>query len=339
MAFDEKARTPTYKMISGVPGRSRALETAERLGLPESVLTLARKYLSREHKEFEQMLSKLETDVQDAAKARKEAVQIREDAERLKNEWTKRTETSVSEMLEKTRQKLRRVLEQAQDEVRSSVRKLDELKNRRDVDHERSKITDAFGVATSRMESALREEAPEIAEALSQAQARKEAEQALPEKPKLDVGTLVRIPKWKNTGKILEIKGNKVKVEMGKIQMSLSIDDVDILTASEAAVVRATQPRSAPKKGYTSDDVSSPGNQIDLRGKRFEDAMSELERYLDQAFRSNSMMEATIVHGLGTGALREGTRKLIAKLPYIKAYRDSGLGQGGAGATLVEFDR
>jgi DNA mismatch repair protein MutS2 len=114
---------------------------------------------------------------------------------------------------------------------------------------------------------------------------------------------------------------------------------VDVLTASEAAVVRATQPKPGKTRSYESASVAAPAPQIDLRGMRFDDAMSELERYLDQAFRSNAMVEVTIVHGLGTGAIREGTRKLIAKLPYIKNYRDSGLGQGGAGATLVEFDR
>jgi DNA mismatch repair protein MutS2 len=337
MEFDEHARIPTYKMVSGVPGRSRALETAERLGVPAHVLELARKYLSREHNEFEKMLAQLEHDVQEAARARREAVHIREEAEKIKKEWTQRTETSVSEMLEKTRQKLRRVLEQAQDDVRASVRKLDELKNRKEVDSERSKINETFGVATSRLESALAEEAPDLAEALAKSEKLKIAEAA--PKAKIEVGTLVRIPKWKNTGKILEIKGDKVKVEMGKIQMSLSMDDVDVLTASEAAVVRATQPKPGKTRSYESASVAAPAPQIDLRGMRFDDAMSELERYLDQAFRSNAMVEVTIVHGLGTGAIREGTRKLIAKLPYIKNYRDSGLGQGGAGATLVEFDR
>jgi DNA mismatch repair protein MutS2 len=345
MEFDETARTPTYKMVTGIPGRSRALETAERLGIPQNVLELARKYLSKEHQQFEQMLSGLENDAREAARARKEAIAIREEAEKLKKEWTERTETSVSEMLERTRQKLRRVLEQAQDEVRSSVKKLDELKNRRDVDHERGKMNEVFGVASSRLESALQEEAPEVAAALERNQIARNKEKAenpfgqAPAKPKLEVGTLVRIPKWKSTGKILEIKGSKVKVAMGTIQMSLALEDVDVLTASEAAVVIASQPRSNPRaKSYEMSSVAAPPPQIDLRGMRLDDAMSELERYLDQAFRGGGM-EVTIVHGLGTGAIREGARKLIAKLPYIKTFRDSGLGQGGAGATLVEFDR
>jgi DNA mismatch repair protein MutS2 len=79
--------------------------------------------------------------------------------------------------------------------------------------------------------------------------------------------------------------------------------------------------------------------EVEVRGTRFEDAMGELERYLDLAFRSGTLLEATIVHGLGTGALREGTRKLLGRLPYVKSFRDGGIGHGGSGATIVEFDR
>jgi len=338
MAFDETARTPTYRMITGVPGRSRALETAERLGMPEEVLELARKYISREHKEFEQMLSRLESDVQDAAKARKEAVHIREDAERLKKEWTDRTNLAVNDLLDKARQRLRRVVEQAQDEVRASVRKLDELKSRKDIDQHRGQINAALGVATSRIDSALEEEAPELVEGF--VAAKQQVAQVL-EEVELTVGQAVRIPKWKNTGTILEIKGKKVKVAMGNMQMSLSMDDIEPLSASETKQFASMQKPSKAKvtRMIDADRPSAPDPKVDLRGTRFDDAMSKLEHYLDQAYRSGAYAEVTVIHGLGSGALREGSRKLLAELPYIKEYRDGGLGQGGAGATIVEFDR
>jgi DNA mismatch repair protein MutS2 len=339
MEFDESRQTPTYKMALGVPGRSRALETAERLGIPASVLVLARKYLSKEHQQFEQVLARLESDTQETARARKEAVAIREEAERMKKEWTDRTQASVGEMLERTRQRLRRILEQAQDEVRSSVKKLDEIKNRKDVDQTRSQINETYGVAASRLETALREEAPQVAEVLSKFETQKKVDESIPGKPKLAPGVWVRIPKWKSTGKILEIKGTKAKVEMGTIQMTLSLDDIDALTATETSMAKASQPKAPKTKSIDFAYSAAPPPQLDLRGQRFEDAMSELERYLDQAFRSGSMVQVTIIHGLGTGALREGARKLLSKLPYIKVFKDSGLGQGGSGSTTVEFDR
>lgn len=341
MEFDESSRTPTYKMQIGVPGRSRALETAERLGLPTDVLNLAKSYLSREHLEFERLLSKLESDTREADRARKEAVRLHEDAEKMRAEWTQRTQTSVNEMMDRTRQKLRRVLEQAQDEVRNSVRKLDEQKSRKEVDSTRQQLNETFGIAASRLESALEEEAPEIAEAL--ATKKTEEEKAAPPKSPFEIGQPVRIPKWKNTGTLLEIKGSKAKVAMGSLQMSLSLSDIEPLLPTEIAAVKNAQAKNQPKSAIFKiaglSDVATPPPQIDLRGKRLDDAMSELEHYLDQAFRSGGHAQVTIIHGLGTGAIREGARAMLKKLPYIKDYRDAGAGQGGTGATLVEFDR
>jgi DNA mismatch repair protein MutS2 len=330
MAFDEGTRTPTYRMVLGVPGRSRALETAERLGIPEEVLLLAKKYLSKEHQQFESLLSKLEHETQTASSARKEAVHLREEAERLKKEWTERTEASVNEMMERTRLRLRRILEQAQDEVRTSVRKLDELQSRREIDKTRSQLNQTFSAAASHLDTALQEEAPEIAQVLSQKSQAKVLE--TPALPALQVGGTVRIPKWKNTGKVLEIVGNKVRVAMGTLQMTLSPSEVEPISAPEPA---------KPKKQVSLaslDKPPTPPSQIDLRGVRLEEAMSDLEKYLDQAYRSGGLQSVTIVHGLGTGAIREGARKLLKELPYVKEFRDGGPGQGGTGATIVEFD-
>jgi DNA mismatch repair protein MutS2 len=333
MAFDEASRTPTYRVLLGVPGRSRALETAERLGIGSEILALAKTYLSKDHLEFERLLSRLESDSREAERARKDAVHIREEAEKMKREWTQKTETSVGEMLERTRQRLRRILEQAQDEVRASVQKLDEIKNRRDLDQTRGQLNETFTVSAARLESALTEEAPEIAEAL----ARVKTEPPARIDP-LQVGTKVRIPKWKSTGTILEIKNDKVKVAMGTIQMTLSSRDIEPMSKSESlAADQLNKINTAKKKAYV-ETVATPPSQIDLRGIRLDEAMSELERYLDQAFRSGSLAEVTVVHGLGTGAIREGARKIISNLPYIKAFRDGGVGLGGAGATIVEFE-
>jgi DNA mismatch repair protein MutS2 len=328
MQFDESSRTPTYRMVLGVPGRSRALETAERLGIPLEVILLAKQYLSKEHVELEGVLSKLESDSQEAARARKEAVALRDEAAKLKKEWTERTEASVDEMLNRTRQKLRRILEQAQDEVRSSVRKLDEVRNRHEIAQTRTQLNESLQAASELLEDALIEEAPEIAKALEKKKKEKQPEPSS-EQP-LQPGMTVRIPKWKNTGTVLDISGNKIKVAMGNLQLTLSPAEIQLI------------PGAAPKtqRAHVSSVSASEHvpSSLDLRGTRFEEAMSEAERYLDLAARSGSPM-VTIIHGFGSGALREGVRKLLHQLPYVKEFRDGGQGQGGAGATIVEFEK
>jgi len=334
MAFDEKSRTPTFTMVLGVPGRSRALETAERLGLPPDVLSLARSYLTDEHNRFENMLARMEKDASEAAQARKDAVHLREEADRLKREWTERTEKNVSEMMERTRQKLRKILEQAQDEVRTQVKRLDELKSRREVDTARGSLNQAFTLSADRIESALKEEAPEIAASLDSIK----GADATSLTKVYSVGETVRIPKWKNLGQILEIAGQKVKVQMGALQINLSIDDIDKTSEAEARIAQAQKPKSAPQHVRVHDRPAAPESRLDLRGSRYEEAMSKLESYLDVAYRSGALAEVTIVHGLGTGALREGTVSLLKSLPYVKVFRDGGVGLGGAGATIVEFE-
>ena len=168
-------------------------------------------------------------------------------------------------------------------------------------------MNETLNAATSRLDVALKEEAPDVAEAL----ARKQAEAPPPPKaPDLAAGSIVRVPKWKTLGTVLEVTGNKVKVALGTLQMSLDRADVEPATSTESRQLKATEARKArPPEAVTPGvdfSIPTPSSRLDLRGKRLDEAMTELERYLDHAYRSGSLMEVTIVHGLGTGAIREG---------------------------------
>jgi DNA mismatch repair protein MutS2 len=118
---------------------------------------------------------------------------------------------------------------------------------------------------------------------------------------------------------------------MGTLQMTLSTNEIQPLEDSQ----------KTPKAHVQVDiqqNFAEGGSRIDLRGLRFEDAMGQLEQYLDLNYRTKNFQEVTIVHGLGTGAIREGAHQLLKKLPYVRSFRDGGIGQGGTGATIVEFD-
>ncbi|MBS1961689.1 MAG: Smr/MutS family protein [Bdellovibrionales bacterium] len=332
MAFDEKSKAPSFTLLFGVPGRSRALETAERLGMPKDVLDLARSYLTSEHNKFENMLARLERDANELEGARREANRLRDEAERLKREWTERTERNVSDLLERTRGKLRHILDAAQDEVRAKVRKLEEARSRKDIDSTRGTLNDAFSEAADRIESALREEAPDIAATLAAAKPERATGK------EFLAGETVRVPKFKNLAQVLEVAGSKVKIQMGALQMTVTVDDLEKANEAETKAAGAKAPKPGAKRTTLLDRPDAPDERIDLRGKRFDEAMSELEAYLDVAYRSGARGMVTIVHGVGTGAIRDGTRALLKRLPYIKDYRDGGAGGGGAGATLVEFE-
>lgn len=333
MHFDEKRYEPTYQLILGVPGRSRAIETAERLGLPRAVIELARAHLSKEHVDFEENIAKLERNLRETQHAYQEAERLRLEAEHLKLEWVEKTRVRTENILEELNRKLRDLMSSAKEEVRDSVRMLEARRTGAQVEATRTVIKKVMDETASGVDSVLRQLVPEVAEQLKQQQDKAAA--AAPDD--LPIGQRVRVAKWNGYGKIAAIKKGKIEVEMEKTQMRLTLSPFEV-----EAVAEETRPASRPSlRGFSlgsSLDVGHVPDSIDLRGKRFDDAMTELESYLDRAFRSGRM-QVTIVHGLGTGAIREGTRKLLNELPYVSSFQDGGAGHGGTGATVVMFDQ
>jgi DNA mismatch repair protein MutS2 len=326
MAFDDASRMPTYQVLLGVPGRSRALETAERLGLPETVLQLARSYVTSQHHQFESLIEKLETDRREAERLRTEAETLRKEAAEAERKARDRLESGIDELLDRARLRMRRISDEAQEKVRDAVRQVAEARSLRDLDPVRQKIQGSLDEARVQADEVLRDTAPSERSAPVRKPELGSAEGASP----FVVGAKVRVPKFKTQGELREVdlKGRTAKVQMGTLQMRMNLDELEVVSG----------PAPRARAGSVSQRPPAPPSQIDLRGLRFEMAMGELERYLDSAYRSGELRQVTVVHGLGTGAIREGTRALLAKLPYVREFRDGGQGFGGTGATLVEFE-
>ena len=318
MEFDEKTRTPTYRILIGTPGRSRAIETAERLGIPAEMLALARSYLSDHHIQFETLIAKLQSDASDAARLRSEAERLHGEALSLQQEWKKKVDFALETAVEKTRAQLRKSLEQAQSQFRDQVLKIEGLRTLKETQQVRNTLTETASVIEREILDAVRSELPKSTVSRSPLQTQ----------GVIEVGVQVKVPRWKTTGVVVELQGNKAKVAMGNLQMVIPLNELEY----KGKPLPTAANRNIPTVSF------APPEKLDIRGMRFDDAMTELSRYLDQSFRSRAFSQITVVHGLGTGSLREGTRKLLGQLPYIKNFRDGGVGQGGAGATLIEFD-
>lgn len=317
LEFDESSRSPTYKIALGVPGRSRAIETAERLGLPAKVIALARQHLTHQHRRLEDLLARLESDAHGARADREQAQSAREDAERLQREWKRKTSELAHGWIDQARQKLRRTLEQAQERIREQALKLEQARDRKQVQDVRSSVSQAFTEGGELLGGALEEEI-----------GLRVNTPAPPPTTELEIGTPVRIARWKTVGTVLEAEAERVKVAAGALQAWLPWSEVEATGGKPKA-------KSTARVAHL---AAIPPSQIDLRGMRLDDALTRLGSYLDQAYRSQGLKSVTVVHGVGTGAVREGARKLIASLPYVQDYRDGGAGGGGTGATIVEFD-
>lgn len=339
IVFDEETLKPTYRVVFGAPGRSRALETAERLGIPKEVLSLAKTFLSDEHRHIESVLQQLQGRLGTVEKAQREALAMKEEAEKLRLEWEEKVKTTVNESLEKARQKLKHVLELAQVEVRETLRKIQSTKTHKQLDELRRDLNEAFQSGEKRLDTSIAEAAPELMEAMG------EAGEVPSSATFFEKGMWVRVPKWKNVGEIVEWDGKKARVALGAHAGSglgkafvVSIYPVEMEPLSERELrtvlgVKAGAPGKEPKRVTVQASETGPvADQIDLRGQRLDDALRETGLYIDRAFRAGKN-EVTIIHGLGTGALREGVRGLLKKTGYVAVYQDAGT----SGATLVRF--
>ncbi len=247
MAFDESSQTPTYHLALGIPGRSRALETAERLGIPQEVISRARSFLSTEHQEWEKILLKLETDLQETSHAKEKAIQALKEAEQLKAEWMMRTTTTTQKIADQVQKKLNHLLDQAQEEIRTSLRKLDPDKNSKEHPNKQKALSrqlqNFFTQTSIQMKSILQREAPELDHTLNLSF--KNKNQSL---ENFKVGNLVKIPKWKSMGKIVELRNDQIQVLMGNVKMTLSIYDVEILNDETSKTKNSIHKKIKPPK-------------------------------------------------------------------------------------------
>jgi len=348
MAFDEEKDVPTYDLLIGVPGRSRALETAKRLGVSNEVLDLAKSYLSSEHNVFEKLIRSLQEDTLVAEKAKKEAVKLRNEAYNLEQKWNEKSKKSLTEMMDRLNTKLRRTLLDAQDEVKRVLSRLGKVQTRKDVDEVRKSLNESFRMASDKLDLSLRQESPELAEVYDKKNA--------PTKEVLDIkyfkkDMVLRLPKWNSLGVVQDVMNKNIMVRLGlpeggsKGGMVLKVlpSEVEVLSEEEVDHLFPNRKRDADAlkgKGQVHQELSfgQLSSTLDLRGERFDAAMEKLESYLDKASLSH-YSEVTIVHGVGTGAIREGVLNLLKTLPYIQSFEQGGPGRGGAGATIVLFDR
>lgn len=321
MEFDEQTDRPTYRLMLGVPGRSRALEIAEGLGMPSEILRKARSYLTKQHQNMEELLAGMERDSQELQKKLRAAEHERAEAERLKLKWHEKAKETISSEVKRANLRLKQSLVQAMDEIRIRVAQLQNARSHKVIDEARRSINELVHEAEKSIEGAVYEEAPELAQSVG----------IQGNDLDFQVGEEVRVPKWKKVGKIIEIREGMVRVDFGSFPVQLRLSDLEKTSPQNKKKKKASVQIQAPVE-------DAPQARVDLRGKRLDEAMRELEDYLDRAFRSG-YGEITIIHGLGTGVLKKGTLELLEKLPYVAEFRDGGEGQGGYGATVVQFAR
>ncbi|HOB28921.1 MAG: endonuclease MutS2 [Dethiobacteria bacterium] len=316
MEFDQETLAPTYRLLQGIPGSSNALAIAEKLGLSPAVLAEAKSYLSRGHEEVETVITSLVRQQQRLARESCEASREREKAAALRYE------------LEQDREKLRarqeEILKEARDEARILLR--------------RAKSTsDSLIRELRRLQAEGGDEvipkAEEARRSLQQLRREIETELEPEEAPalpaaELAVGKTVFVQSLQQKGEVLSLADDQALVQVGTIRVHLPQSEL------RRWEERPAPSGSPPRSSYTVQKESEIRPEINLQGKTVEEAIPLVDKLLDDALWAG-LGQVTLIHGKGTGRLKEGLRDYLRAHPLVKSMRSGVAGEGGSGVTVV----
>ncbi|MGB9834370.1 MAG: endonuclease MutS2 [bacterium] len=318
MEFDLNTLAPTYKMRLGIPGSSHAFQIAKKLGLLPEVLSDAQNHMTLEREKLDQLISKLEEERQKLESDKAQAEKLKEEAWKLREEYQKQSE----ELKKKKKQILRSAYEEAQKVINETKSQMEELLEKLRQEPKVSVRTEAIRKEVEEVKSQV-DERIQITE-----------KRGLPVSLKdLRIGDLVWIPRFKAQGVIVEIDAEKKKarVQVGSMRASVEEREIERLEAKEAQEV--LKEREVPERPSISfkKDISW---KIDLHGARVEDALQVLDKYLDDAVMANFPF-VYILHGRGTGALRQAIHNYLRNHPSVLRFRMGEATEGGQGVTIV----
>ena len=318
MEFDGDTLQPTYQLLLGVPGRSNAFDISKRLGLPSIIIDQARGLLSEEDQDLNAMISDLE---QKRRRAQRDADKMRHQLElstQLLEDLQKETEqfkANKARLLEEAKERANSLIEQSKDDadkILSEIREL-QLRSKQSTVKEHEMIEKKTALTDLKHEQALKKN-----KVLRKEKAKKA----------LQVGQSVEVLSFGQRGTLVEkVSDEEWVVQMGIIKMKIAIEDLAPIAETQEAKQQVIV------KSARSSHVSS---ELDLRGKRYEEAMKDLDLYIDAAILAN-YPRVTIIHGRGTGAIQQGVHKTLRSHRSVASYEFAPMNTGGNGATIVTF--
>lgn len=323
--FDVESLRPTYRLLIGIPGKSNAFAISGKLGLPEHIIEDARKRLSEQDVSFEDLLADLETSRRTIEKEREEIASYKREAERLKEQAAKQ-----QEKLDEQRD---RIIREANEKANAILREAKEVAD------ETIRNFHKFGkenISAAEMEKERERLRKKIKDTSSSSDlgAKKSKKQHKPSDFKL--GESVKVLSMNLTGTVSSLpdaRGN-VTVQMGILRSQVNISDLEII---EEPTPYTPKKFSRTSKGRIGMSKSmSVSTEINLLGKTVDEAVAELDKYLDDALLSH-LSTVRVVHGKGTGALRKGIHEYLRRQKHVKSYHLAEFGEGDAGVTIVEL--
>lgn len=321
--FNVETLSPTYKLLIGVPGKSNAFEISKRLGLQNYIIDFARDLVSKENIEFEDVLQAMERDRKIAEENKLEAERTKLKIDKLKNELEsekQKAEAMKEKILDKAREEAKQILKEAKENADLVASELRDVSKIIDKDSSR-RIQEAQDLIRKELQKKDNELSKGILEKRS----------TKPPKD-LKMGESVEVMSLNQQGTVLsnpDDKGN-VDIQVGIMKVTVNISNLRRTDLDQST--KNIQPSNRVK----SNKGKLIKQELDLRGKNIEEGILEVDKYLDDAYISG-LKEVYVIHGKGTGVLREGIKNYLKTHKHVKSMRIGKYGEGGDGVTVVEI--
>ena len=316
MEFDTASLRPTYRFMQGVPGRSNAFEIAKRLGLSDVIVGDASKQINQDN-DVNRIIEQLEEQTLESRKRLENIRQVEQEnlkmnraLKKLYNELNREKETELNKAREQAAEIVDLALAES-DDILKNLHSKSQLKP-----HE---IIEA--------KAKLKKLAPEKVDLSKNKILQKAKKKRAPK-----VGDDIIVLSYGQRGTLTnKLKDGRWEAQVGLIKMTLEEKEFDLVQAQQEAPVKKKQVNVVKRAGG-----KGPQARLDLRGKRYEEAMEALDAFIDQALLNN-MAQVDIIHGIGTGVIREGVTKYLQRNKQVKSFGYAPQNAGGSGATIVTF--
>ena len=323
--FDVETLQPTYKLLIGIPGKSNAFAISRKLGLSEEILKEASDLVGQSDKDFEDVLSQLEQQRQQMEAARLEAERLRRETEKIKQqseEYSVQLQRERDKALEQARREAREIIDDARRAANAASEEIKTLKK------QLTEIGDVQGI--NQRQAELRRNLNAADDILRAAQ----APQKRPEPTRaILIGDTVELLKLGTKASVIAInKDGTYQLQAGILKMNAKADEIYLLENENSYVQKGGRPAHSGREMK----MSAMATEIDLRGMDSIEAICILDRYIDEAMRSN-LQSVRIIHGKGTGTLRAAVQQSLRKNKFVKKFRLGVYGEGEDGVTIAEL--
>jgi DNA mismatch repair protein MutS2 len=329
--FDVETLRPTYRLLIGIPGKSNAFAISSKLGLPDEIIESAKEHISEDDKSFEDLLADLEISRRTIENERIEIEKYKTEVSTLKEKLEQkheRLDSQKEKIIREANEEARNILQEAKDIADETIRDIQKGSNGntsiKDMEKARTKVRDKINEKNAKL--TLKNDKPTH-------------KQLKPNQIK--PGDMVRVVSMGLKGTVSSMPDSKGElfVQCGIIRSKVNINDLVLINEDAPGVANYKKNNSLGSYGSSSMGLSKAATistELNLLGKTVDEALAELDKYLDDAYISH-VSSVRVVHGKGTGALRQAIHRYLKKVSYVKSFHLGEYGEGDAGVTIVEF--